>query len=595
MPYNRCKQCKVRLGDSDSRMFCSVECDNIYSNSVEVFCKNCSSLLGKSSVTKKLFCNLTCSNNFQKKINTVERSCIQCFSKFLIKKSSKRKKLCSKECEKLYTSSVERNSKRMDSLKSSNLKKYGFEHIFSDRSIIEKSKKTKLEKYGNLNNFLKIKKTKLEKYGDEFFSNSDLSKKTKLEKYGSLDFNDKSKKTKLERYGTLDFSEKSNRTKLERYGTLDFSDKSNETIIRKYGSWSNFMCRKSYFRLKNKYADIVEFLFLESEYEGSVDYKKYKFKCKSCDSVFLDNMSNGTPPICNVCFPSRNVEQSVGELEVLSFIKKEYSGVVIEKDRSFLDGKELDIYLPEKKLAVEYNGVYWHGEVIGGRGRSYHLNKTKSCENSGIQLIHILDWEWLNKKDIVKSMLLNKIGKSSKLHARKCVIRNVSELDKSLFLEKNHIQGNDMSSIRVGLYYEDVLVSLMTFIKSRYDKNHEYELSRYCNVLNINVVGGASRLFNYIVNKYEISSVVTYSDKRLFTGLVYKNMNMKLIGSTSPGYHYFHKDKPIPVNRLNFQKHKLINVLEKFDENLSEWENMKNNGYDRIWDCGHLKYVWNKN
>jgi hypothetical protein len=206
-----------------------------------------------------------------------------------------------------------------------------------------------------------------------------------------------------------------------------------------------------------------------------------------------------------------------------------------------------------------------------------------------------LDWEWLNKKDIVKSMLLNKIGKSSKLHARKCVIRNVSELDKSLFLEKNHIQGNDMSSIRVGLYYEDVLVSLMTFIKSRYDKNHEYELSRYCNVLNINVVGGASRLFNYIVNKYEISSVVTYSDKRLFTGLVYKNMNMKLIGSTSPGYHYFHKDKPIPVNRLNFQKHKLINVLEKFDENLSEWENMKNNGYDRIWDCGHLKYVWNKN
>jgi hypothetical protein len=134
----------------------------------------------------------------------------------------------------------------------------------------------------------------------------------------------------------------------------------------------------------------------------------------------------------------------------------------------------------------------------------------------------------------------------------------------------------------------------MTFVKSRYDKKYQYELSRYCNILNTNVIGGASKLFNHFIKNYDVNSIVTYSDKRLFTGNLYKQIGMSFVDDTLPGYHYFHKNKGVPIERNHFQKHKLKEKLEKFDINLSEWQNMQINGYDRIWDCGHMKFIWNR-
>jgi hypothetical protein len=95
-------------------------------------------------------------------------------------------------------------------------------------------------------------------------------------------------------------------------------------------------------------------------------------------------------------------------------------------------------------------------------------------------------------------------------------------------------------------------------------------------------------------NNYDVKSIVTYSDKRLFTGKLYENLGMTFVNNTPPGYHYFHKNDGTPIERTHFQKHKLKEKLEKFDSQLTEWENMQLNGYDRIWDCGHLKYMWIK-
>jgi hypothetical protein len=482
---------------------------------------------------------------------------------------------------------------RMTTLIKNNLEKYGVESIFSLGEFIEKSKNTRLVKYGDpyYNNHKLGKQTKLEKYGTLDFS--DKANKTKLEKYGTLNVNDKSNKTKLEKYGTLDFSNKANKTKLEKYGTLDFGDKTRKTIKERYGSYSVVLLKSSYRKLKDKYLTSVEFLFKEEDYVGVIGYRKYKFKCLKCNGIFSDDMCNGSSPVCRTCNPI-HTNISVDEKEILSYIKTIYNDEILENDRTILDGKEIDIYLPEINLGIEFDGIYWHSEISGGKDKHYHLNKTKLSLGKNIQLMHIWDWEWRCKRDIIKSILLSKIGKSKRIFARKCEIKQVINDEKSVFLNDNHIQGNDTSSIRLGLYYNDVLVSLMTFVKSRYDKKYQYELSRYCNILNTNVIGGASKLFNHFVKNYDVNSIVTYSDRRLFTGNLYNQIGMLFVDNTPSGYHYFHKNKGVPIERTHFQKHKLKEKIEKFDSNLSEWQNMKINGYDRIWDCGHLKFNWNR-
>ena len=592
MPHKRCNQCKKRMGNFHIGEFCSSECEGLYNEAADIFCKMCNTLIGKSSVVKnKQYCNSVCHNNHQSIMNMEERECIYCKKTFIIKKSSHRYKLCSDECDQLYIASKERNDRRMETLKENNLKKFNVEHIFSLPDIRLKSNNTKLEKYGNssYNNVEKGNKTKLEKYGT--LDVSEKSNKTKLEKYGTLNVNDKSNVTKLEKYGSLNFTEKANKTKMEKYGTLDFSDKAQETINIRYGSLSNILLKNSYNKLKEKYKHLVDFLFSESDYIGAYGYKKYNFKCKICNSEFLYDMCNGRSPECNICYPKPE-GKSTDEKGLLEYIQSIYNNEILENDRTILDGKEIDIYVPTLHLGIELNGLYWHSELAGGKDRKYHLNKTNLSFERGIKLLHILDWEWKFKKDIIKSILLNKIGKSNRIYARKCIIKEVTDKDKFEFLEKNHIQGNDRSSVRLGLYYQDKLVSLMTFVKSRYDKKYEYELSRYCNSLNNNITGGASKLFQHFIKHYSSKSIVTYADKRLFDGNVYKNIGMTYVNDTPPGYHYFHKSHMVPLERLNFQKHKLSKKLENFDPNLSEWKNMQLNGYDRIWDCGHLKYEW---
>ena len=581
--------------------FCDDNCKIIYHSSSDIFCKMCGNLLGKSSVVKKQFCNLQCSNLFQREKNKVKHICIVCNKEFIVQKSSKRMKLCSIECEKKYTSSDIRNKKRMESLEKNNLKKYGVKSTFELKENIEKSKNTKLQKYGNsgYNNINKIKQTKLDKYGDENYINVEKIKTTKLQKYGTLDFNEKSNKTKLEKYGTLDFSDKAKKTTIEKYGTLDFSKKSKETIILKYGSYSNIFLKKSYIRMKNKYESIVEFLFDESEYKSAYGYKKYPFKCKKCDVNFDDYMTNGLSPKCPVCNP---YIQSKPQEEIYNYLKELLiSTEVVKNTRSILfSGKELDIYIPSKKIAIEFNGIYWHSEMTGGKGKNYHLDKTNDCEKQGIRLIHIMEDEWTYRQDIVKSKLKHicNISTDKSVYARNCIIKEIDGKDSNLFLDKYHIQGCDKASIKIGAYNNNELIAVMTFGKNRVALGNNvqqncYEMYRFCTSKNVVGIGG--KLLKYFINNYKPKKIISYADRRYsYNNAFYNKIGFKCVGNTSPNYWYFHSDnKLILFHRFNFRKDSLNKKLEKFDNNLSEWQNMQNNGYDRIWDCGHYKYEWN--
>lgn len=277
------------------------------------------------------------------------------------------------------------------------------------------------------------------------------------------------------------------------------------------------------------------------------------------------------------------------ELEVLDYIKEIYNGTILSSDRSLLNsGLELDILLPELKLAIEVDGLYWHSEEY--KDKWYHLEKTLETQSKGFRLIHIFENEWRTKKEIVKQRLSHIICKyNKKIYARQCTIREISYLQAKEFIEKTHIQGAAVSSVNIGLFYKEELVAVQTYAKARFSKDCEWELIRACSKYLI--VGGVSKLFKYFLEKYSPKSVVSYCDLRWNTGISYEKAGFLLDSISEPNYWYF-KDAYTLYSRIAFQKHKLVDKLATFDPSLSERDNMSINGYKRIYDCGNLVFKY---
>ena len=283
---------------------------------------------------------------------------------------------------------------------------------------------------------------------------------------------------------------------------------------------------------------------------------------------------------CKLC------SASGAELEVSEYVSKYIN--IENNDRSIIKPQELDIYIHDRKLAIEYHGLYWHNDL--NVDKDYHKNKCDRCFDKGIQLIQIFENEWLNKKEIVKSILNSKLGVNNKIFARKCEIKELTSIEFNEFCNNNHIQGKLNSVIRLGLIYNDKTVCVIGFNKH---PKYDYECTRFCNELNINVIGGASRLFKYFVNTYKPNTILSFADRRYSNGGLYKTLGFELIEVTKPNYFYYvHNHHNELFSRQSFQKHKLEKKLKVFDSKLSEYDNMTINGYKRIFDAGHWKFVW---
>ncbi len=486
---------------------------------------------------------------------TIDKICPTCQKTFTISSRKNRQIFCSKTC-------AQHNPVVLDKMRQSQNKtfneKYGGHPMKTNRETVDKFKTTLFKNHGDdyFTNYLveQTKKTKKEKYGDENYNNIEKSKQTCLKKYG-VDNPCKSIKIK---------------------------EQICQTIMSKHYDDLLEFCKK----------ENIKFLCSKEEYGGYHFSKIYKFQCLKCNYIFENTVYNLEHIFCEKCEPNR---KSTLENEFFDFLTSilETGTIIRRRDRMVLNGKELDFYIPSKNIAIELNGLYWHSEIGGKINKLYHLYKTKSCIFHGVKLIHIFETEWNNQKDIVKSIIKNLISATDeKIYARNCILTEISPKEKDEFLNQNHLQGTDKSTIKLALIYNSKIVSVMTFKKgSRFDKNFEWELMRYCNKINTSVIGGASKLFTYFVNNYKPASIVSYSDRRYFDGNIYKTLGFNFINFTSPGYYYITNNYKGIVHRLNFQKYKLKNILPLFNENLSEWENMKNNGFDRIWDCGHSKWV----
>jgi DNA-directed RNA polymerase subunit RPC12/RpoP len=343
---------------------------------------------------------------------------------------------------------------------------------------------------------------------------------------------------------------------------------------------------KSYLEslLEGRFKGLLLPLFTIEEYEGNKRAKPYPFKCMICSTEFEGKFYNGRIPACPTCNP---YSMSKGEQEIASYLKDTYE--VIQNTRSLIGPYEVDIYIPEKRLAIEYNGVYWHSKNGGApKPDNYHQIKYILCKNVGVTLLQFFDDEWHNKKEICLSIINSKLGIFNKvIGARKCSLKRVSPSTQREFLELNHIQGYSPSSIAYGLFYDKELIALGCFSKSRYNKKYIYELLRFATKIGFRVQGGLSKIIAEFQNNYSTSNLISYCDKRLFTGKSYESVGFKKIDESEPNYYYMHTSNyKIRYSRIKFQKHKLKNLLEVYDSKLSEWENMKINGYDKIYDAG---------
>lgn len=280
------------------------------------------------------------------------------------------------------------------------------------------------------------------------------------------------------------------------------------------------------------------------------------------------------------------------EEELVAFIKDLGITNIIQSDKRILAGLELDIYLPELKIAIEFNGNRFHSDLY--KKKTYHLKKTQECNLKGIRLIHIWECDYTKKKPIILSNIKTILGKTdSRIYARKCIIRTVSSMETQRFLNQNHLQGNTVAGTRLGLYYKDDLVAMMTFSKLRKavgmtHKEGSFELARFCNQLNTSVVGGASKLFQYFIKTYKPEYVFSFANRDWSMGNMYSKLGMTSKGVTPPGY--FYTKSQYRYSRFAFTKHKLVEM--GFDSSKTEYDIMTEEGYFRIWDCGNLKYEW---
>lgn len=300
------------------------------------------------------------------------------------------------------------------------------------------------------------------------------------------------------------------------------------------------------------------------------------------------------------------------EDSVYKFLKEHCPDITIVRcDRTQIKPEELDIYLPDYQIGIECNPISTHNSSFidpwGGepKSRNYHRSKSLKSQDAGIFLFHIFGYEWVNKPAVLQSMLLNLIGKSEyRYGARKTYVCEVDDKECKEFLDTNHRQGRCGASLRLGLRLKktDELVAVMTFGHMRHTMGASsttddsvWELSRFCNKLNTNIVGGASKLFTWFKDHYEYSQIISFSDISHTRGNLYSTLGFQIAGEVDPSYTWVDKYDQIFYNRVSCQKSNLRKLLN--DPNIdiinkTEVEIMQDHGFAQVYDSGKLKWVY---
>lgn len=445
----------------------------------------------------------------------------------------------------------------------------------------EKAKQTCLEKYGvtNVAQLAEVQEARIQsnikKYGSKV---SDKTRKKAKERANEL--NVKGRATLKERHGVNNpgqlagHRDKCAATFIEKTGvdhftkTAEYKQKKAET---KHTKWTE------------KASGTVKILSVtettSEHYTNPND--RIEFLCNICTTketlpseTFKWRINQGLTP-CSKC--NGLAKGSAAEQEIADFLSQHTT--VIRNTRALIPPQEIDIFLPDLNVAIEYNGLFWHHDLRVNK--NYHLNKTNACADKGIRLIHIFEDEWVRKQDIVKSRLLGVLCKNKKIYARHCAVHKIGATEANAFLNKHHIQGVGRANEHYGLKHQGELVAVMTFLRGDISKKIKgWELNRFCSALGTNIVGGGSKLMARFIADYNPTDVVSFADRR-WSSLdpFYSKLGFSFVHNSRPNYWYFQLVDMIRKHRFGFRS-----------GDISESEKSKD--YLRIWDCGSSKWVW---
>lgn len=447
------------------------------------------------------------------------------------------------------------------------IEKYGVDNISKSSEIKNKKKQKALQRYGveyvlSSNEVKqKIKETNLKVYGVENVNQSDVvkskTKKTNLQKYG-VEYPSQNKEIKY----------KIIQTNLKKYGVKcvlqspEIKEKIAKTNIKKYGNSSI---------LKNK---------IIKEKTKETNLKVY-----------------GVPYYCM----TENCRKSNGN--VISKINKNFSKKLLlnninNKLEKAIKNKSFDIEIIGENILLEINPTYTHNVTYGSEFRgykkkplekNYHYEKTKLANKYNYRCIHIWDWDDENK-------IINMLKPKIKIYARKCECKEINNEKCAEFLENNHLQGNCRGQkIRIGLFFENELVEVMTFGKPRYNRKYEYELIRLCTHNSYKIIGGSNKLFNYFLKKYNPKNIISYCDNSKFSGKVYSKLGFKEKDYGRPSKHWYNmKTKQHITDNLLRQRgfDQLFNT--NYGKGTFNEELMIKNGFVEIYDCGQSIYFYER-
>ena len=323
------------------------------------------------------------------------------------------------------------------------------------------------------------------------------------------------------------------------------------------------------------------------------EYDKHSFH-----NIFRINSNDIKPNSHNLCHKCyANISQSSPELEIKDIINTMYNGRCIENSRSIIPPLELDLYYPEKNIAIEFNGNYWHDE--NHKPKHYHFNKFKLCKDKNIRLVSIYESDWFNKRDNIINLLKNIFIESKIIYARNCTISKLDYKTKSEFINEYHFYGDsNQGTISYGLYYNNELVSVMSFGKLRgqnklHNNKDHYELVRFVTKCNIRIIGGASKLFKKFISEYQPVYIICYSDNDFFTGETYNKLGFKLKSlGKSIDYQWVKGTKALSryecmTNKLleKYDKYRNINITGSIEDYV-----MHDLGYNKLYRCGNS--IW---
>lgn len=350
-----------------------------------------------------------------------------------------------------------------------------------------------------------------------------------------------------------------------------------------------------YNKFKSLHEHAEEYTIVSEYYNTDTKISVRHSKCNNAFEIRPRELIMGNQ--CPICNKQRNRT----EKEVVDFVRSLLPDTeILENVYGLLEYKkyELDIYIPSLKVAIEFNGDWWHREEVV-KDRSF--TKIMMADDVDIRILTIAEHEWTNSRKLVENKIAYTLNvyNANKVYARKTKISELTSKEKNEFLEENHIQGKDKSFINLGLYHGDELVSVITITRPRKSLNSShYEISRYASKQGINVVGGFSKLLKHaerlLPNDTEL---LTYASLSYSVGNLYLNTGFDCIRIAKPSYYYVkHSNKNIVYHRFTFNKKEIkrlyeVGKLKSYDDSLTEKENMKNNGYFSVMNCGNLVFT----